>query len=116
MKRFLLLVFLLLASPVFAHDCCCGGMDRLSAETVQRMKRAQSDADFNEARHQFKEWSSLLAVTDIYSPWYSVYKENYQFWSDRLEQMQEKAIDDATWKMIDAEMDDAIDAAYRRAR
>jgi len=115
-KKLLLLAMLLSAAPVFAHDCCCGGMDRLSAETVKRMEKERFAADLAEAREEFKGYGELLNRTELASPWYDIYEKNYNFWSRRLERLQGKAINEADWERIDAEIDAALDNVYQKVR
>lgn len=115
MRRFLaFLIFGLMisASTVSAHDCCCGGMDRLSAETVKRIEQRQLEIDAEDARRQFESYGYMLNGMALDSPFYPGVKRNYEYWADRLERLQGKAIDDATWKMIETAMDEALDDAY----
>ena len=116
MKKFIILSMLLIASPALAHDCCCGGMGRLSAETVRKLKLEQFDIQAAYARRMVKAYGNLRDGMALDSPWYPGVKKAYEYWLGQLEGMQEKAIDEADWKRIDADMDEAADSAYRKVR
>jgi len=115
-KKLLLLAMLLSATPVFAHDCCCGGMDRLSAETVRKLNLEQLDSQAADARRMVKAYGNLRDGMALDSPWYPGVKRTYEYWADLLEQTQGKAIDEADWERIEADMDEAVDDVYRRVK
>ena len=93
MRVLIFLLILLVAVPAFAHDCICGGMDRLSAETIQRMKwgkklRVELDVACTHAQQ-------LGEMRDGVTQGSYQYWRAYQYWTERCEKLQEVLIDEA---------------------
>lgn len=89
MKALLVLGMLLVAVPSVACDCCCSP----GAEAIVRMERELFNLDLKEAQREFRRWGHLLNSEPLDSSFYEAFKNNYLFWADRLERLQEQAID-----------------------
>ena len=89
MKKVLILIILLITIPAVACDCKPdGGMSALSNEMIQRaIDRAAERADYAKACERARLLGDLQNATSLYDVEYSTVKAQYEYWSDRCEQL-----------------------------
>lgn len=111
MKTFILVTLMaVIPTLTFAHDCCRpdGGMSNLSAKTAMDVNwhefesalsaaidKASEKADAALACEYAKLYSDIYILFPPHAAHYRRIKDTYIRWSDRCEELQAEAIDEA---------------------